>query len=169
MFKQSYPGLTWLKWVPLVVLCDQLSKWWILTHLTIHDRISVLPGVKLILAQNRGVAFSLFDKHDGSTSALLLLFILGVVLTIMVWLSRTPPTHKWSGIALVGILGGAIGNLCDRAWHGYVVDFIDFSIGSWHWYTFNIADSFITMGAMIMIGAILFDAESPKESVCQKP
>ena len=54
------------------------------------------------------------------------------------------------------ILGGALGNLCDRFWHGYVVDFIDFYIRQWHWYTFNLADSFITIGAIIMFITLFF-------------
>ena len=170
MFKKhTYPGVGWLKWVPLVFISDQLSKWWVLTHLAPYESVSVMPGIQFILAQNRGVAFSLFDKHDGSTSGFLLLFILALTLMLLVWLVRTPPAEKWGGIALVAILGGALGNGCDRIWHGYVVDFIDLSIGRWHWYTFNIADSFITVGAVIMIVTILFFPAVPKEdSVCQK-
>ena len=97
------------------------------------------------------------------------LFIIVIALTIMTWLAKTPPKDKWSGIALVGILGGALGNLCDRMWHGYVVDFIDLSVGPWHWYTFNIADSFITVGAIVMMLTIMLSPSETKESVCQKP
>jgi signal peptidase II len=162
-------GLSWFKWVPLVFLSDQLSKWWVLTHLTPYDSLSVMPGVKFLLAQNRGVAFSLFDKQDGTTSTLLIVFIAAVALTIMVWLARSPKTDRWSGWALVAILGGALGNLCDRIWHGYVVDFIDLSVGPWHWYTFNIADSFITVGAIVLMIILLFSPENAKGAVCPKP
>lgn len=167
--KENRVGLSWFKWVPLIFFIDQLSKWWVLTHLNPRESLSIIPGIKLILAQNRGMAFSFFDKQDGSTSILLLLVIFIVAISVAVWLARTPPSQKWTGIALVGILGGALGNLFDRAWHGYVVDFIDLSIGHWHWYTFNLADSFITVGAIVMMCDILFSPAVSKESVCRKP
>lgn len=166
--KGKVVGLAWFIGVPFVVLCDQLSKMWALAHLSSHTPLNVMPGVQCILAENRGMAFSLLDKQDGTTSTLLLGIIGALIVMLLVWLARTPLSQKISGIALVSILGGAIGNLCDRIWHGYVVDFIDFSIGSWHWYTFNIADSFITIGALMMIIEILVTPHRPSNVVVKE-
>lgn len=167
MFKGKWVGLSWFVWVPLVLAVDQLSKWWMLTNLTPAQTMQVFPGLQFILAENRGMAFSLLDKQDGSTSWFLLAMILTVSTVMAIWLAKTSRQEKLTGWALVSILGGALGNLWDRVSQGYVVDFIDVSYGQWHWYTFNIADAFITVGAIVMIAACIFDSE--QESSCQNP
>lgn len=154
-----FPGLAWFIWVPLVFLLDQASKIGIINTLSFGESIKVLPGIQFTLAHNYGIAFSLFNK-GGSLTQLALMATIIVICAIMgVWLAKTPRSDKWSGIALVFIFGGALGNLCDRIWHGYVVDFIDFYVGTWHWYTFNLADVFVTLGAICMLKTILFEKE----------
>jgi len=158
MLKSRYPGLKWFIWIPLILISDQLSKWMIFKHLSFSEIVSVIPGFNLTFAQNHGIAFSLMNNKIGLTHIALVLFIVLITVLIAFWLAKTPTSDKVTGISFVFILGGALGNLCDRFSHGYVIDFIDLYIGSTHWYTFNLADSFITIGAVMMILSILFSS-----------
>lgn len=161
MFKiKSVPGLMWFLWLPLLFVIDQLSKRYVLQHISFGDIYPVIPGLQFIFARNHGIAFSLLSQRGSFMQMGLLCFIILICLTIAWMLAKTPTHEKWSGFSLVFILGGAIGNLYDRFSHGYVIDFIDCYIGSWHWYTFNLADSFITIGALMLIKTILFSSTS---------
>lgn len=154
-----FPGLWWLIWVPFVFLIDQASKWIILHKLSFGEVVRVFPGLQLTLTHNYGIAFSLLNQTTGLMPFILLAVIVLICLVMFVWLIKTPLSDPWSGISLVFIFGGALGNLFDRLYHGYVIDFIDFYIGHWHWYTFNLADSFVTIGALLMIKTILIPKE----------
>ncbi len=100
------------------------------------------------------MAFSLFS--DGGWQVWMLTILTAVVsLIITVWLFRTPRDHRWQAASLALVLGGALGNLIDRLRYGHVVDFIDVYYGQYHWPAFNIADSAITVGA-VMLAIILF-------------
>ena len=153
------PGLKWLWWVPLLFALDVGSKWLILQRLSLGETMYALPNIQFTLAYNHGIAFSLFNQHEMMGRIILICFIMLISLGIAVWLVKTPMSEKWSGFSLSLILGGALGNLFDRIYYGYVIDFIDFHIHSWHWYTFNLADSFITIGAIMSIKTILFSAD----------
>ncbi len=145
--------------VLLVFLLDQGSKWLILRHLSFREVVPVIPGFKLTLAYNPGVAFSLFNSKVGLIPLLLTVFVSLICISIAFWLMKTPKNDKWTSYALAFILGGALGNLYDRIAYGHVIDFIDTYIYTWHWYTFNVADSFITLGALMMFKTILFSSE----------
>lgn len=153
---KSFPGIKWLMWVPIVFLLDQLSKWFVLYHIAVGESLKLFPGLHLIQAHNHGIAFSLFNNQAQLNQILLLLGIVLISAFVAVLLLKTAYEDKFAGVSLVLIFGGALGNLCDRIWHGYVIDFIDFYVGSWHWYTFNLADSFITIGALMMVTTIIF-------------
>ncbi len=155
----SLVGLKWFWTAPVLFLLDQLSKYWVLTHITFGENYPLFPSLNLTLAHNRGVAFSLFASKPAWGQVVLIVFIVFICAFIAGWLAKTPTKDKWNGIALSLVFGGALGNLCDRIWHGYVIDFIDFYINSWHWYTFNLADTFITIGALMMAKAV-FSKES---------
>jgi signal peptidase II len=152
---KTMPGIKWFGWVPLLFLLDQGSKWLILKYFSYAEFYPVMPGLNLTLAYNRGIAFSLLTTHQALGQIALIGFIMAVIVAIAIWLARTDAKDTWNGISLTLILGGALGNLCDRLWHGYVIDFIDFYVNSWHWYTFNLADTFITIGALMSIKTIL--------------
>lgn len=154
----KWPGLKWFWFIPVIFLLDQGSKWFIVKHLSYRELLAVIPSLNFTLTYNPGVAFSLFDQQIGWVPLLLTLFVSLIALMVAYWLSKTPWNEKWNGFALAFILGGALGNLYDRIAYGHVIDFIDFYIQHWHFYTFNIADSFITVGAMMMIKASLFPA-----------
>jgi signal peptidase II len=142
-----------------VLLLDQWSKWLVEMHLGPHAHFEVIPGMlDLIHVQNTGVAFGLFASH-GDTFRTLLLLGLGLVALSFVgyyfWLVPKRDRILLSALALV--LGGAIGNLIDRLAQGGVTDFIDFYVGTWHWHTFNVADSAISVGIGLMILSAFFD------------
>jgi len=149
--RKFFPGIKWLFWLPIPVFLDQISKWYVLKHISFREMVSVIPGLHLTLSFNPGVAFSLFDHETGWMAFLLLSLIILICLGLAFWVLKTPYSEKWAGTALMLILGGAIGNVIDRIVYGHVIDFIDLYIKSWHWYTFNLADTFISIGAAMII------------------
>lgn len=156
---RNYPGLRWYLGLPVLFLLDQISKWAVLRWLPLDQPFSVMPGVQFIFSRNYGVAFSLLEKQAAFQQTALISIIVIICIFFAIWLAKTSLSEKKTGVALVLILGGALGNLSDRIRHGYVIDFIDFHIGGWHWYTFNLADTFITIGALMMLYSTLFTKE----------
>ena len=136
----------------IMVLADQISKTAIRSTMTLYESITVIPGFfHLTYITNDGMAFGInfpFGIYIFSTISI----ILTVILFWYLWTIREENIFLRSGVAM--ILAGAIGNLIDRLFLGEVVDFLDFMIGDLHWYVFNFADSFVTIG----MGIILYDA-----------
>ncbi len=135
-----------------VLVADQWTKWLVETHLPSHLPRPVIPGLlNLTHVKNTGVAFGLFAANGDLLGTLLLTALgLGALLIVGIYFWRTPPADRWLLVSLALILGGAVGNLADRVATGAVTDFIDFYIGTWHWHTFNVADSAITIGILVM-------------------
>jgi signal peptidase II len=148
----------------LVVLLDRLTKWLVATKITLHDSIAVLPGFfRLTHVQNSGAAFGLFAESSSEWKvAILILFSILALAVVSALLWKNSHSMTATGVGLSLILGGAIGNLYDRLLTGRVVDFFDFYLGSYHWPAFNIADSAIVIGALLLVGEILF-AKTPAE------
>jgi signal peptidase II len=148
----------------LVIVLDRMSKWLVAGKITLHDSISVFPGFfRLTHVQNSGAAFGLFaeSSSEWKVAALILFSILALaVVSALLWKNSHSMTTTGVGLAL--ILGGAVGNLWDRLLTGHVVDFLDFYLGSYHWPAFNVADSAIVVGALLLVAEILF-ARSPAE------
>ena len=141
----------------LVVLLDQWSKSWIENNLPLYQSKAVIPGLlNFTHVQNTGVAFGLFAAN-GDDRGTLILTALGLLalLVVGVYFWRTSTQDKWMLASLALILGGAVGNLMDRIATGSVTDFIDAYIGRYHWHTFNVADSAITIGICLMAIDIL--------------
>ena len=136
----------------IMVLADQISKTAIRSTMTLYESITVIAGFfHLTYITNDGMAFGInfpFGIYIFSTISI----ILTVILFWYLWTIREENIIVRSGVAM--ILAGAIGNLIDRLLLGEVVDFLDFMIGDLHWYVFNFADSFVTIG----MGIILYDA-----------
>lgn len=132
----------------VIVLLDQITKI-LVVHTSSLSYMKLLPHLNLHLAYNRGAAFGLLDN---ATWARWLFVGVATIISfaIVIWSSHIPKKHKLELFALGLILGGALGNLFDRIRLGYVVDFIDFYIGNWHFYTFNIADIGVCIGAVIL-------------------
>lgn len=152
----------WFLFSALLLLLDQISKWWIVKHLSFGEFVNLFPSLSLTLTYNKGIAFSLFSQQAAIGRILLIAFVSFISIVVAVWLAQTPRHEKWNKVALALILGGALGNLVDRIVYGHVIDFIDFYVMQWHWYTFNLADSFITVGALMTIKSLIFSNESQK-------
>ncbi len=135
----------------LVIVLDQFSKYWVLHHLIPYQPREICPGLQLTLAYNTGAAFS-FLAQTGAWHTWFFMLLgssLSCVLMILLW--RLPPSARQHRIALSLILGGAIGNLIDRALMGHVIDFIDVYYKTSHWPVFNLADSAICCGAILYV------------------
>lgn len=144
-------GLSWI-WVSLLVLAiDRYTKMWVLHHLAIQEPVKILPFFNLTLAYNKGAAFSFLNAASGWQNWFLGGLAILISIVILGWLSKLPPRSYWLAVALSLILGGALGNAWDRTLYGYVIDFLSFHLGSWHFAIFNIADSAICVGAFMVV------------------
>ena len=147
--------LRWLGLSGVVVVVDQLTKVWAEAKLAPWSPVPVLPHLDLRLAYNRGAAFSFLSDAGGWQRWVLSALALVVSLVLGFWLARLHAGQRLLAAALSLIIGGAAGNLIDRALRGEVVDFIDvYYDARWHWPAFNVADSAITVG----VGLLLLDA-----------
>jgi len=150
-------SLRWLWLAFAVVIVDQGSKQLAEQLLTFHEPVAVLPFFNLFLTYNTGAAFSFLRDAGGWQRWLFAALSIGVGVFIVIWLQRIPGKQKWLACALALVLGGAVGNLIDRLFRsdGGVVDFVDIYYGTWHWPAFNVADSAISVGAvMLLVSAI---------------
>ncbi len=153
-----------------VVLLDRLTKLWVESAVGRYETIPVIPGFfDIIYTRNRGIAFGLFADSGGYLRSVLLVGVAVAVLgavAVLIWrLPRNPtPSHRWFPFALGLIFGGAAGNLYDRIVHGSVTDFLDVYVGDWHWPAFNIADSAITIGAVLLLMESVLRPRQMRES-----
>lgn len=139
-----------------VIALDQLTKWWILHQVMVPVPrvIEVTPFFNLVLAWNRGVSFGMFAGEAEAMPYVLAAVALVIVAFLAAWLWRTGRAHVAIGLGLV--IGGAIGNVIDRLRYGAVVDFLDLHAAGYHWPAFNVADSAITIGAVLLLVDGLF-------------
>lgn len=143
-----------LKWVwisVLVIFLDQVTKYVAISELQLHQPLAVMPLFNLTLMYNTGAAFSFLSDAAGWQRWFFTIVALVVSSVIVVWLYRLPKGSTWLAIALALILGGALGNVWDRLTLGYVVDFIQVYYQNWFFPAFNVADSAITVGAIMLI------------------
>jgi len=153
----------------LVVLLDRLTKALVAQRISLHDSVDVVPGLfRLTHVQNQGAAFGLFsDSPSEWKVAMLILFSVAALAVVSALLWKNGNALNATAIALSLVFGGALGNLWDRVASGRVIDFLDFYFGSHHWPTFNIADSAIVVGALLLLSEI-FLAPKKKEVVSQQ-
>ena len=143
-------ALRWLWVALLVIILDQASKQWAEAVLR-QGQIELLSWFNLTLAYNRGAAFSFLAEAGGWQRFFFLGIGLVAVVIIVAWLRKLRADATQNAVGLSLILGGAIGNLIDRAVYGHVIDFIDWHYAGWHWPAFNIADSAILVGAVLVV------------------
>ncbi len=143
--------LKWLWLSLLVIVLDQITKYMASTLLIYYKPLAVMPMFNLTLMHNPGAAFSFLSDAGGWQRWFFTIIAIGVSIFLVFWLKRLTDKQKLQVIALAMILGGAVGNVIDRIWLGYVVDFIQVYYDKWYWPAFNIADSAITIGAVLMI------------------
>lgn len=144
-------GLRWLWLVVAVLVVDLGSKFLILQSFTLGDTMPLFPSLNLHYARNYGAAFSFLADRDGWQRWFFSLIAIAICLVLLVLMYRSKASQKLNNIAYALIIGGALGNLFDRLWHGFVVDMIDFYVGDWHFATFNLADSAICIGAALIV------------------
>ena len=137
--------------VAVLVVLDQYSKYLCTLYLDMGLPVAVFPGLDLLLAQNKGAAFSFLDDAGGWQRWLFAGISVVVSMVLTLWLWRLPRQQQLLGFALACILGGALGNLIDRVMLGYVVDFISVYYAQWRFATFNVADAAISCGAALLV------------------
>jgi len=135
----------------IVLLLDQATKLWVDGSMKLYQTIELNSFVQLTYLRNTGAAFSFLSDAGGWQRWFFVGLALIVTVVLTVWVSRLPANSKWLAISLTLILGGALGNVIDRIAYGYVIDFIDVFYQDWHWPAFNIADSAICIGVVMML------------------
>ncbi len=146
----KHPMKTCIGIALIIFALDQLSKALVIYTLS-EQSVAILPHLNLSLAYNRGAAFGMLANAAGWQIGAFIAMAVLTTLIILPWSRRLRLRDKVENIALALILGGAWGNLFDRICYAHVIDFIDFYIGDWHWYTFNIADASICIGAVLLV------------------
>lgn len=164
-------GLQWL-WITLFFfIVDQYTKYLAVSYFTgpkEYSVVEVMPYFNFVLRYNTGAAFS-FLAGAGGWQVFFFSAIAAIVsLGILYWMFTLPAKNRWLGIALSLILAGALGNLYDRVTLGKVVDFIDWYYGDYHWPAFNIADSVIMLGAVMMLIDGFFASDESKDDASNK-
>ena len=147
-----------------VVCCDQLTKYWAITHLIPYASLPVLPMLSWTLLFNSGSAFSFLSETGSWHTWFFSGFSALVSMAIMIWILRMAASLSAQMFALALVLGGALGNLMDRIRFGYVIDFIDFYYKTYHFPAFNLADSAICIGGIWLATVWFFEKERPPHS-----
>ncbi|MGL4579518.1 MAG: signal peptidase II [Shewanella xiamenensis] len=156
-------GLRWYWIVVLVFLADQLSKQWVLANFDLFESVQLLPFFNFTYVRNYGAAFSFLSEAGGWQRWLFTLVAIGFSTLLTVWLRKQAASLWKLNLAYTLVIGGALGNLIDRLMHGFVVDFIDFYWGKSHYPAFNIADSAIFIGAVLIIWDSFFNSKSEQD------
>jgi signal peptidase II len=140
----------------IIVILDHITKYLASAHLSYAVPVPLLPVLDLTLLHNPGAAFSFLSDAGGWQRWFFAAIAIGVSVWIAIWLCKLPREKHWLAASLTLILGGAVGNLIDRMVLGYVVDFISVHWGNSYFPAFNLADSAITVGAIMMVVDVLF-------------
>ena len=146
----------WLGVSVVVILLDQMTKYLAGAKLVYAEPMAVLPSFNLTLLYNRGAAFSFLSDAGGWQRWFFVTVSLLASVALVIWLRKLKPEQWQLALALSLVLGGALGNLIDRLWLGHVVDFIQLYYRDFYWPAFNIADSAITVGAILLLWDGLF-------------
>ena len=157
--------------VAAVVSLDQITKWLVVARLELYETVPVVPGLlNLTHIRNTGVAFGLLNSAEFAYKPLLVALVaLGALVGVALYASQLPPSHTWARGGLALILGGAAGNLVDRARQGYVVDFVDAYWGGWHFWAFNVADAAINVGVGLLIIDLFRPGHDQPAPVAEEP
>ncbi|MEY4768862.1 MAG: hypothetical protein RL637_1501 [Pseudomonadota bacterium] len=135
----------------VILILDQISKIAVDHFMTLYESLAIMPSFQLTYVHNTGAAFSFLANAGGWQRWLFAGLAIVISVILGMWLKQLKSTDKLLAIALALVLGGAIGNLIDRLFYGYVIDFLDVYYQTWHWPAFNIADSAICIGVFLML------------------
>ena len=158
-------AIGWLLVSAVIVVLDLWTKDIATQSLTLYRPVEVTSWLNMTLAHNYGAAFSFLSDAGGWQRWLFTGLASVVTVILVVWLFRLSAREKLTAAALGLIIGGAVGNLVDRINHGYVVDFIDVFYHDWHWPAFNLADSAITGGVILLLIDGLFLSTAANKTV----
>lgn len=147
----------------IVVIADQVSKYWVAVTLIPYKPMPVVPMLNITLAYNTGAAFSFLSGAGDWHRWFFACFSFIVSIILVIWLWRTSPQARLQSMGISLILGGAVGNLIDRGLYGYVIDFIDVYYKYHHFATFNIADSAICLGAGLLIVDLIINRDEEQK------
>jgi signal peptidase II len=153
--------LLWLSL--LVIVLDQLSKFWIMASFQDYEVLKVWPVFNLTLVYNTGAAFSFLSDAGGWQRWFFIGIGVLVSAVMVIWLARLGPRERLTAYGLALVVGGAVGNLIDRIWLGKVVDFLQWHWDDWYWPSFNLADSAITLGVVLLLIDGLFAGSRQEE------
>jgi signal peptidase II len=157
-------GIRWIWISMLVIVADQLTKWWVVHNLAMYERIDVAPVLAIYRTFNTGAAWSFLADAGGWQRWGFSVLAFGVSIALVIYLSRTPlARHRILLCGITLILGGAVGNLIDRVLLGHVVDFVLAHWGNANFPAFNIADAAISVGA-VLVGYDMLFLERQRES-----
>jgi signal peptidase II len=150
--------------IGILALLDQITKYFIKSNFTLGESKEILPFFHLVFAANTGIAFSMFQGANTFFIGFTLLILAG----IGIWYTKNKEQLSFvHQLSLVLVVSGALGNVIDRIIHGFVIDFLDVSIGTYHWPAFNVADSCISIGAVLLAVSLLLLDQSPKKVKAQ--
>ena len=152
LFNNKFNFTLFFLFITLVIL-DQVTKALVINFFNLYDSVALLPMINLTFVVNYGFAFGLLN-NPSLNQILVSLVILAIIIYFLYLLIKTQ--DKIFQLTLTLILAGALGNFIDRIFRGFVIDFIDIYIGKYHWPAFNIADSCITLGFVVLMINILF-------------
>ena len=146
----------------VIVVLDQLTKYVVAQSFTVGEAVAVTPFFNLVFVYNPGAAFSFLSDQSGWQRWL----FVGIALAASAWivyLLRQYPRERLFALALALVLAGAVGNVIDRILYGAVIDFLDFHAYGRHWPAFNVADSAISVGAVVLIAESFLHRDAPRE------
>ncbi|CAJ0991184.1 signal peptidase II [Pantoea sp. Nvir] len=144
-------GLRWIWLVLVVILMDISSKQWVMHHMMLYETQPIMLFLNFFYTRNYGAAFSFLANKSGWQRWFFTGVAISIIVALLVIMYRNCASQKITNIAYALIIGGSAGNLFDRAYHGFVFDFIDFYVGDWHFATFNIADCGICIGTTLVV------------------
>jgi signal peptidase II len=147
--------IKWLGLALIILVLDQLSKYYIQQQLDFNHPLDLLPWFNFRLLHNTGGAFSFLSTASGWQRWFLSGIALGLIMALCFWLFSLSAKARLKAMGLSLVIGGALGNLLDRVYYGYVIDFIELHYQNWSWPVFNLADSAITLGAFIIMLTML--------------
>ena len=159
-------ALQWLWLSAGIALADQVTKLYIVLNFELYDRIQLLPVLGITRMHNEGAAFSFLATAGGWQRWFFIVIALVVSALVCVWLKRMPARGQgWLAASLALIVGGAVGNVIDRMFRGYVVDFISVHWERWFFPAFNVADAAITVGAAILLIDTFYEGRRKKKII----
>ena len=153
----------WLILSAVVFTCDYASKQWAFTSLDPYQSEVITSFFSITLAFNKGAAFSFLNSASGWQHLFFISISSIISIVLLVWLYQLKSNEKFQACAISLILGGAWGNLYDRFQYRFVIDFLDFHLGNYHWPIFNLADSAVCIGAVVMLFLTFKEAKKTEQ------